>query len=83
MCGYRVGTDIGGSFTDLVALHEQMGEIVNIKVPSMQRHPADAVIIAFQEFLQTARPEDVTAVSHATTIAVNTLLSCEYLAHRE
>lgn len=74
MCGYRVGTDVGGTFTDLVAINEVTGELLNIKLPSTPRTPAAGVMEAFREFFQTTRPEDVTAVSHATTIAVNALL---------
>jgi N-methylhydantoinase A len=74
MCGYRVGIDIGGTFTDLVALDEQTGELANIKLSSTPRSPADGVIKAFQQFLETTEPANVNIVSHATTIAVNALL---------
>ncbi len=74
MCGVRVGIDIGGTFTDLVAIDEQSGQIVNIKLSSTPRSPADGVIRAFQQFLTTTGPTDISAVSHATTIAVNALL---------
>ena len=39
MTKYRVSIDIGGTFTDLVALNERSGEILNIKVPSTSREP--------------------------------------------
>ncbi|MDH5460191.1 MAG: hypothetical protein OEY95_00185 [Candidatus Bathyarchaeota archaeon] len=52
MVKYRVSIDIGGTFTDLVALNEKSGEILNIKVPSTPREPAKAVIRTFQEFLR-------------------------------
>lgn len=71
---YRVSVDIGGTFTDLVALEEETGKIINIKVSSMPRNPAEGVIKAFQKFFQHAKPESVSVVSHATTIAVNALL---------
>jgi N-methylhydantoinase A len=74
MCGVRVGIDIGGTFTDLVAIDEQSGQIVNIKLSSTPRSPADGVIRAFQQFLVTTDPTTISAVSHATTIAVNALL---------
>jgi len=36
---YRIAIDIGGTFTDLVALNERSGEILNTKVPSTPREP--------------------------------------------
>jgi N-methylhydantoinase A/oxoprolinase/acetone carboxylase beta subunit len=36
---YRVAIDIGGTFTDLVALNERSGGMLNIKVPSTSREP--------------------------------------------
>jgi len=71
---YRVAIDIGGTFTDLVALNERSGEILNIKVPSTPREPAKAVIKAFQEFLRKANNTEVSVIIHATTIAANALL---------
>ena len=74
MTKYRVAIDIGGTFTDLVALNEGTGEILNIKVPSTPREPAKAVIKAFQEFLEKAHNAEVSVIIHATTIAANALL---------
>jgi len=71
---YRVAIDIGGTFTDLVALNEKNGKILNIKVPSTPREPAKAVIKAFQEFLRKTNNTDVSVIVHATTIATNALL---------
>jgi len=71
---YRVAIDIGGTFTDLVALNEKSGKILNIKVPSTPREPAKAVIKAFQEFLRKTNNTEVSVIIHATTIATNALL---------
>ncbi|MEA2090639.1 MAG: hydantoinase/oxoprolinase family protein, partial [Thermoproteota archaeon] len=56
------------------ALDEDSGELVNIKIPSTPRKPADGVIQAFQQFLKNVQPRKVSVVTHATTIAVNALL---------
>jgi N-methylhydantoinase A len=32
MARYRIGTDIGGTFTDLCILEEESGEFFNLKV---------------------------------------------------
>jgi N-methylhydantoinase A len=74
MLKYRVSIDIGGTFTDIVALNEESGEILNIKVPSTPRDPAKAVIKAFQEFLRKRGNAKISMVIHATTIATNALL---------
>jgi N-methylhydantoinase A len=71
---YRVSIDIGGTFTDLLALDEETGTLTNIKIPSTPRQPSEAVITALREFLQGARTEEIASVTHATTIAVNSLL---------
>ncbi len=74
MSAYRVSIDVGGTFTDLVALKEESGELVNIKVPSTPRRPAEGVVQAMHLFLKDAEPARVSVVTHATTIAVNALL---------
>ncbi len=74
MSAYRVSVDVGGTFTDLVALDEETGELTNIKVPSTPKKPADGVIEAFQLFLKNVQPRKVSVVTHATTITVNALL---------
>jgi len=71
---YRIAIDIGGTFTDLVALNEKSGEILNIKLPSTPKEPAKAVIKAFQEFLRKTNNTEVSVIIHATTIATNALL---------
>jgi len=71
---YRVAVDIGGTFTDLVALNERTGEVLNIKVPSTPKEPAKTVIKAFQKFLNETNDAEVSVIVHATTIATNALL---------
>lgn len=83
MTKYRVAIDIGGTFTDLVALNEKNGQISNIKVPSTPREPAKAIIKAFQQFLRKTNNTDVSVIVHATTIATNALLGQLNLELRE
>jgi len=71
---HQVSIDIGGTFTDLVALNEKSGEILNIKLPSTPREPAKAVIKAFREFIRKTNNAEVSVIIHATTIATNALL---------
>jgi N-methylhydantoinase A len=75
MAPYRVGTDIGGTFTDLCVLEEQSGEFFNLKVLSTPKDPTEGVIEALDSFFQDSRaPIDTSLLFHATTIATNALL---------
>ncbi len=71
---FRVSVDVGGTFTDLVALDEETGEVANIKVPSVPRSPERGVTEAFGRWLEGRDPDRVRLVGHATTIATNALL---------
>ena len=72
----RVGIDTGGTFTDVVALDEVTGEMVTTKTPSTPSNPADGFINGMAKVLEQmgASGEDITAVSHGTTVATNKLL---------
>jgi N-methylhydantoinase A len=67
-----VGVDVGGTFTDVVAVSED-GTWRRIKRPSTPHAPHVAVIEALRE-LQQSTSEGVTWLGHATTIATNALL---------
>jgi len=72
----RIGIDTGGTFTDVVALDEDSGELVDTKTPSTPVNPADGFIDAVHKALDLlgATGDDVSAVSHGTTVATNQLL---------
>ncbi len=70
----RVSVDVGGTFTDLVALDEMTGRVENIKVPSVPKNPERGVTDAFKVFLRGRLPSDVRMIGHATTIGTNALL---------
>jgi len=72
---FRVGTDIGGTFTDLCVLDEERGEFVNLKVPTTPKDLTEGVLEALETFFENDHsPDDVTLLFHATTIATNALL---------
>jgi N-methylhydantoinase A len=71
---FRVSVDVGGTFTDLVALDEASGRVENIKVPSVPRNPEKGVTDALGKWLERHGAEEVRLVGHATTIATNALL---------
>ena len=70
---YRVSVDVGGTFTDLVALDEETGEVINIKTPSVPKNPEQGVVNAVEAFLGTHSADSVRMIGHATTIATNAL----------
>ena len=73
---FRLGVDIGGTFTDLVLLGETRGRLEILKVPSVPRDPAAAVLAGTQALLARTGVEAgaVSLFIHGTTLAVNTLL---------
>src|SRR3954462_10648597 len=80
----RVGIDTGGTFTDVVALDEESGELVTTKTPSTPADPADGFLAGIDKVLaligdpeerdRSALGEAISAVSHGTTVATNQLL---------
>jgi N-methylhydantoinase A len=72
----RIGIDTGGTFTDVVALDEETGELVTTKTPSTPGNPADGFMTGIDRILGQlgADGEAVTAISHGTTVATNQLL---------
>ncbi len=72
----RVGIDTGGTFTDVVALDEDTGDLVTTKTPSTPSNPADGFIAGIEKVLDVLRAtgSDISAVCHGTTVATNKLL---------
>jgi N-methylhydantoinase A len=66
----RLGIDVGGTFTDLVALVE--GEVVTAKVPSTPRDQAEGVLRVLAA--GGVEPARVGVFAHGTTVATNALL---------
>ncbi|MBM3584723.1 MAG: hydantoinase/oxoprolinase family protein [Alphaproteobacteria bacterium] len=72
---YRLGIDIGGTFTDLQVLDEATGRVVTLKTPSTAE-PEEAVAagLALLDARHGIKAADIGFFSHGTTIGVNTLL---------
>ncbi|MBI3980009.1 MAG: hydantoinase/oxoprolinase family protein [Chloroflexi bacterium] len=73
---YRLGVDIGGTFTDAMLIDEQTGEIRIGKVPSTPRDPSIGFLNATERMLRTAQvaPEAISYVVHGTTVATNAII---------
>ncbi len=67
-----VGIDTGGTFTDLVALDEETGELRIGKSPSTPAAPAEAIFDAFEA--AEVEPDAASTIVLGTTIATNALL---------
>jgi len=77
--GMRVGIDVGGTFTDLIA-HDPSGAIVRRKVPTTPRDPAAGALAAVATLLDAGVAADaIELVSHASTIGTNALLGQVHL----
>ncbi|MFJ2029898.1 hydantoinase/oxoprolinase family protein [Streptosporangium sp. NPDC087985] len=74
MRSVRIGVDTGGTFTDVVAVDEQTGEITTTKTPSTPADPAGGFMEGVRKVLGEADLETVSAVVHGTTVATNQLL---------
>ncbi|HYH34817.1 MAG TPA: hydantoinase/oxoprolinase family protein [Nocardioides sp.] len=72
----RIGIDTGGTFTDVVAVDEETGQVVTTKTPSTPTDPADGFLTGVEKVLELlgAAGEEITSVSHGTTVATNQLL---------
>ena len=76
----RIGIDVGGTFTDAVAINNETYELIgSVKAPTT--HTAkEGVAAGIVEVLHKVmeqyniKPEDVTFIAHGTTQATNALL---------
>ncbi|MBI3979953.1 MAG: hydantoinase/oxoprolinase family protein, partial [Chloroflexi bacterium] len=73
---YRLGVDIGGTFTDATLIDETTGEVRIGKVSSTPKDPSIGFLQATHRILQTAAvaPAEVAYVVHGTTVATNSII---------
>jgi N-methylhydantoinase A len=73
---WRVGIDIGGTFTDVALINDATGEIGVVKVPTTPHDFADGVLAALDMAMQRydLAACDVGLLSHATTVVTNAIL---------
>ncbi|WP_026376556.1 hydantoinase/oxoprolinase family protein [Aestuariibacter salexigens] len=74
---YRLGVDVGGTFTDLLLINEQTGETFTAKVPST---PGDSSVGVLNGIARICEESGVDAahinrVMHGTTVATNAVLT--------
>jgi len=74
---FRVGIDIGGTFTDGTLVDSTTGEVTTSKVLSTPSNPASGFISAVEKLLAThgsIDPTEIEHVVHATTVATNAII---------
>jgi N-methylhydantoinase A len=74
---YRLGVDVGGTFTDLLLINEQNGDIFTAKVPSTPHDSSVGVLNGITKVCKNAGidPNEITHFMHGTTVATNTVLT--------
>ena len=74
---HRLGVDVGGTFTDLLLIREQDGEVYTAKVPSTPDDPSRAVFDGIDKICRQSDVDrkGVTHVMHGTTVATNAVLT--------
>ncbi len=72
---YRLGADIGGTFTDLVILGDD-GFCATRKIPSTPDDYADGIVAGLKSLIRECEidPRHISGVVHATTVATNAII---------
>ncbi len=74
---YRLGVDVGGTFTDLLLVNEKTGMTWSAKVPSTPKDQSVGVLNGLTRVCEKAgiSPTQIDHVMHGTTVATNTVLT--------
>jgi N-methylhydantoinase A len=73
---YRLGIDVGGTFTDLLLFDEDSGSLELTKVPSTPRDPSIGVLEGIRKIARQAKIDanEISLILHGTTVATNAVL---------
>ena len=73
---YRIGVDIGGTFTDIALIDEATGQVYNGKVSSTPDDPSEGFMEAVRRLVeeQAVAPDEVSYIVHGTTVATNAII---------
>lgn len=74
---YRLGVDVGGTFTDLLLINEDSGETWTAKVPSTPEDSSIGVLNGVARICDESQvdPGAIKLVMHGTTVATNAVLT--------
>ena len=73
---YRLGVDVGGTFTDLLLIDDVTGETFRAKVPSTPTDQSLGVLAGIEKICAIANipPSQIFELMHGTTVATNAVL---------
>ena len=73
---YRLGVDVGGTFTDLLLIDETTSKTFRVKTPSTPSDQSEGVLAGIAKICQSAgiTPDKLTSLMHGTTVATNAIL---------
>jgi N-methylhydantoinase A len=74
---YRLGVDVGGTFTDFLLINESNGSTHTAKVPSTPEDSSIGVLNGVARICDQSgvNPKDINLVMHGTTVATNAVLT--------
>ena len=74
---YRLGVDVGGTFTDLLLINEDSRETWTAKVPSTPEDSSLGVLNGVARICDESQvdPTAIKLVMHGTTVATNAVLT--------
>jgi N-methylhydantoinase A len=74
---FRLGVDVGGTFTDLLLVNEETGETFTAKVSSTPHDSSIAVLDGIEKICRASgiEPAHIRSVMHGTTVATNAILT--------
>ena len=74
--GYRLGVDVGGTFTDLLLFDDASGGSWRTKTPSTPHDSSEGILTGVEEVCRIAgvTPREIEVFLHGTTVATNAML---------
>jgi N-methylhydantoinase A len=76
---HRLGVDVGGTFTDLLLVDDEKGDLYRVKTPSTPTDPSDGVLVGMRRICDESgiEPGELGFVMHGTTVATNAMLEAK------
>lgn len=73
---YRIGVDVGGTFTDVLLMNEKSGETFRAKTSSTPEDQSIGMLRGMEKVCESAgiNLSDISEVLHGTTVATNAIL---------
>ncbi len=73
---YRLGVDVGGTFTDLLLFNDETGKFWRFKTPSTPHDQSEGVMVGVKAICESAgiQASDIELFLHGTTVATNAVL---------